>query len=230
MAQFLTTSGIANNTETIINRSNSKLVLLSPYMKLSRTLFERLKDADHKGVEITIICREDDLKEEDRKKLSELKKLNLYSRDNLHAKCYFNEDQMIITSMNLHEFSANNNREMGILLTRDLDNQLFNEAREECESIKRGSKKIPLSYRAKTYNWGSKPIKTKRIDIIKGYCIRCGKPITKNLGKPFCPPCFKKWSKHNDPYFEEFYCHYCGREAITSMNKPRCYSCWKAVS
>jgi len=199
-------------------------------MKLSRTLFERLKDADHRGVEITIICREDDLKEEDRKKLSELKKINLYSRDNLHAKCYFNEDQMIITSMNLHEFSANNNREMGICLTKDMDNQLLDEARKECESIKRGSKKIPLSQRDTKYKVGKKSIKVKTNDSIKGYCIRCGKPIRKNLGKPFCLPCYKKWFKINDRYFEEFYCHFCGKKEKTSMDKPLCYSCFKTLA
>ena len=41
--------------------------------------------------------------------------VHLYFSKNLHAKCYLNEKKMIITSMNLYEFSQVNNREMAFL-------------------------------------------------------------------------------------------------------------------
>ena len=228
MAKFLATSGVANGIDIIISKAKTELVLLSPFMKLSKALFERLKEANDKGVKINIICRGDDLQEADRKKLSGLNKLNVYSRDDLHAKCYFNEDRMVITSMNLHEFSEKNNREIGIFITKDGDEKLFNEALEEYESIKRGSKQVPLTFRSKIYKADRKSRGTKRVGSSKGYCIRCGERIPKNKDYPFCPPCYRIWSMYNNPEYPENCCHFCGREAITSLYKPLCTPCFNA--
>ena len=67
----------------------------------------------------------------------ELKHLGLYFCENLHAKCYFNENLMVITSMNLHEFSQTNNREMGVLIKREeeKDHELFMDAKNEADFI-----------------------------------------------------------------------------------------------
>ena len=44
---------------------------------------------------------------------------------NLHAKCYLNENEAIVTSMNLYEFSQLNNYEMGIRITKLEDSDLY---------------------------------------------------------------------------------------------------------
>ena len=51
-----------------------------------------------------------------------------YNQD-LHANCYLNDDKMIITSLNLYEFSMNNNKEMGVLidLNDESDKELFDQ-------------------------------------------------------------------------------------------------------
>ena len=54
---------------------------------------------------------------------------------NLHAKCYMNEEMCIITSLNLYEFSQVNNNEMGILIQRSEDGQLYKDAYEEAQRI-----------------------------------------------------------------------------------------------
>ena len=46
---------------------------------------------------------------------------------NLHAKCYLNESLCIITSLNLYEFSQVNNNEMGVLIRRAEDTDLYRE-------------------------------------------------------------------------------------------------------
>ena len=42
---------------------------------------------------------------------------------------------MVVTSLNLYEYSQFNNREMGLLLTKESDAQAFDEAIEEAEFI-----------------------------------------------------------------------------------------------
>lgn len=116
MAEFLTTSGTSHELENIIIDSKKKLTLVSPYLQLSKTFHQRLKDASNRGVKIVIIYGKDELKPNERNSLAELRNVELYYFENLHAKCYFNEDRMIITSMNMYEFSEKNNREMGVLI------------------------------------------------------------------------------------------------------------------
>ena len=46
---------------------------------------------------------------------------------------------MLITSMNFYDFSMQNNKEMGIYLNRERDNELFEDAMNEVQSIIRHS-------------------------------------------------------------------------------------------
>jgi phosphatidylserine/phosphatidylglycerophosphate/cardiolipin synthase-like enzyme len=58
---------------------------------------------------------------------------------NLHAKCYLNETTAIVTSMNLYEFSQQNNDEMGILVTWDADRQLYQDIYAEAQRLGRNA-------------------------------------------------------------------------------------------
>ena len=115
MAKFLTTSGVSYQVELIIKEANKKLVLISPYIQISKVLLERLQNASDKGVQIHLIYGKDELKPVEKKQLNSIENLKLYYYQNLHAKCYFNEKTMVITSMNLYEFSDKHNREMGVI-------------------------------------------------------------------------------------------------------------------
>ncbi len=63
----------------------------------------------------------------------------------LHAKCYLNESEAIITSMNLYEFSQVNNNEMGIYIVKETDALLYNEIYEEVKRLIRISDEIIVS-------------------------------------------------------------------------------------
>ena len=135
MPQFLTTAGTSHIIEDIIIRAKSELVLITPYLKLSRILFERLTDANHRGVRIQLVYGKSELKANERRQLDALTNIELLFLENLHAKCYFNESTLIVSSMNLYEFSEKNNREMGIVLTRSDDGDCFADALAEAQSI-----------------------------------------------------------------------------------------------
>src|SRR5690606_27510368 len=105
MAEFLTTSGISHQIEDIIIDADSKLILVSPFLQLSKNLLQRLKEASGNKVNIKIIYGKDELKQSEKDSLSEINNLEIYFLENLHAKCYLNEKKMVITSMNMYEFS-----------------------------------------------------------------------------------------------------------------------------
>ncbi|WP_321321629.1 phospholipase D family protein [Labilibaculum sp.] len=139
MAKFLTTVGNSYYIEQIIINSKSTLTLITPYLKLSRNLIERLSDADKEGVRITLIYGKNELAPQEKKNLFSFKNIEIYFCENLHAKCYHNEDSMIITSMNLYEFSERNNREMGLLIEKDMDLEIYNDTLKEIDSIRNSS-------------------------------------------------------------------------------------------
>src|SRR5689334_22446892 len=105
MAEFLTTRGVSSHLENIIKEANKQIVLISPYLQIPKIIAERLNDASKKKVEIIVIYGKRDLYADQRAILCSLNTLQLYYHDTLHAKCYFNEKKMIITSMNLFQFS-----------------------------------------------------------------------------------------------------------------------------
>lgn len=227
MADFLTTSGTSHHIENIIMEAKAKLVLVSPYLKLSKTFFERLKDASGKGVSIKIVYGKDELKPNERNSLAELKNAELFYFQNLHAKCFFNESKMVITSMNMYEFSEKTNREMGILIDRTADKDLFEKAMNETFSILKSSDKIPLHKQernAYSPNKGQSVRPEKKIS--RGYCIRCESRIEYQPDRPFCTGCYSTWAEFENVDYPENVCHGCGEYEATSMSKPQCYNCY----
>jgi phosphatidylserine/phosphatidylglycerophosphate/cardiolipin synthase-like enzyme len=224
MAEFLTTSGTSYHIENIIKAAKAKLVLVSPYLKLTVNFFQRLKDASNRGVKIIIIYGKDELEINQRNSLADLKGIELYFFQNLHAKCYLNEEQTVITSMNMYEFSEKNNREMGILIRKTEDSKVYMDTVEEVKSIMDSSEKISLTVN-KRDNASKVKFKGKKSEL-RGYCIRCEERIQFNTEKPFCLECFNRWSLYENEDYEESFCHSCGEFKPTSMRKPECYDCY----
>ncbi len=117
MAKFLTTLETSARIEKIIKEAKIELTLITPYLKLNKIFLDRLKEADNRNIKIRLIYGKEELNPEEMDHLKELDNLQLYFCENLHAKCYFNEELMVITSLNLHEYSQSHNREI-ILLSK----------------------------------------------------------------------------------------------------------------
>ena len=137
MAEFLTTQGTAYALENIIINANKWLILICPYLNITENFLSRLHEAEKKGVKIYIVYGKGELKPAEKAKLQKLANLSLRYYKNLHAKCYLNEESMIITSMNLLEFSEKTNREMGVLIRKgdDNDKKTYEDAIREVKSI-----------------------------------------------------------------------------------------------
>lgn len=226
MAEFLTTNGTSYHIENIILDAKSKLILVSPYLQISKTLFERLKDASNRKVMITIVYGKDELKPNERNSLSQIGNLELYYFDNLHAKCYFNETTMVITSMNMYEFSEKNNREMGVLINSQTDATLYSKATSETQSIIQSAERIFFtSTKGSTNKSAHANLPKKKTD--RGYCIRCEDRISFDPNRPLCENCYSTWVVYGNADYEESVCHKCGEYNPTSMRAPQCYSCYQ---
>ena len=227
MAEFLTTNGTSSQIENIIMDAKKELTLVSPFLQLSKTFYERLKDAVNNGVKIRIVYGKDELKPNERNSLADLETIELYFFENLHAKCYFNEQSMVITSMNMYEFSEKNNREMGVYVTKDKDSELFTKAVNETNSIIRSAEPIELTKKKRFFNAKSNGENNKKSKPSRGYCIRCEQRIDYDPDRPYCWDCYTTWAQFENPDYQETVCHRCGEFESTSMNYPQCRDCWK---
>ena len=137
MAKFLTTNGINYLVEEIIKTAKERVVLVSPYLKLNSRIKELLSDGYRPDVDIRIIYGKQDLDPSERQWLSTVPHIRTSFCQNLHAKCYLNESLCVIGSLNLHQFSQQNNNDMGVMIKRATDHQLYADVLGEVERLLR---------------------------------------------------------------------------------------------
>lgn len=237
MAKFINTRKAVSEIEDLIRNAEEKLVLVSPYLKLSKDFKELLSYRNSKDKITTVIFGKQELNPDEMKFLQGLRFVILKYNEDLHAKCYLNDDKMVITSLNLYEFSMANNKEMGVLIDRNdpSDTQLFDEAYKEVDYINQTSQRFDLNVPKTDFNNRSDNNKTKERKTSKstiehiGYCIRTGVEIPFNIEKPMCKEAFKSWNKYGDLNYPEKFCHFSGEAANgeTCMSKPILKKNWK---
>jgi len=230
MAKFLDTTGISFYLQQLINQSQTSLTLISPYLKINERLRQSLEDKDRMKIDIRIIYGKSELQPDQINWLKTLQSVRTSFCENLHAKCYMNENEAIVTSMNLYEFSQVNNQEMGIYVLKAEDPQLYEDIYNEARRLIRISTEYQVSMEKIVEQENKTKVKKPEIksaDEEKGFCIRCKKEIKLNPSAPYCSDCYKKWKKFENPEYEEKYCHLCGKENDSTMEKPSCYNCYK---
>ena len=116
MAKFLNTTGVSYHLEELIKNTTEKLILISPYLQFNDRIKEHLQNLNITKRDIRIVYRENKLHPDENNWLAQQIGIRASICKNLHAKCYLNESEAIITSMNLYEFSQVNNNEMGIII------------------------------------------------------------------------------------------------------------------
>ena len=133
MAEFLTTTGISSRLTQIIQDAKKRIVIISPYLQVNKLIKDEIdyKIRTSRDIEVWLIFREDKLRAEDREWLDKMPSIKRGLLKSLHAKCYMNENEALVTSMNLYEYSQNNNKEMGIFVSRSQDRGLYEAIQEE---------------------------------------------------------------------------------------------------
>ena len=145
MAKFLNTSATNYFLEEMIKSPSDRLILISPFLKLNDRVKELLSDKNRLKIDARIVYGKSELQPQEIEWLRGLTYIRTSFCKNLHAKCYMNEEMCIVTSLNLDEFSQVNNNEMGILINRSDDSQLYKDAYEEAQRIIRISDEVRIS-------------------------------------------------------------------------------------
>ncbi len=136
MIDIISTRGISYFIERVIDEAQIEIILLTPYLSISEGLLERLERADQKKISITLVYGKSELKPSEKNKLDSLANCRLLYKDGLHAKAYLNENMGILTSMNLYEYSELKNNELGVLFSKEGENEkLYQKLTDEVNLI-----------------------------------------------------------------------------------------------
>lgn len=122
MAKFLTGNELNLELERLFEQAEEQIILISPYISLHARYASTLRTKmDSPKIKITIVFgkNENDLsrsmKQEDFNFFKEFPNMEIRYEKRLHAKYYSNEFSAILTSMNLYNFSQDNNIEAGVM-------------------------------------------------------------------------------------------------------------------
>lgn len=225
MVDFLTTTGISFHLEAIIKNADEKLILVSPFLKINERIRELIEDKNRMKINIEVIYGKNELQPDENNWLRNLDFVRTGFCKNLHAKCYLNEKEALVTSMNLYEFSQQNNNEMGIYVSKEKDPKLYNDINEEAKRLFRISEEVKVTVEKIIHEEEDKTKINSSIDV--GFCIRCNKQIKLDPLHPYCKDCYTTWSKYGNEDYQENVCHTCGNDTKSSKLKPICYTCYK---
>lgn len=246
MAKFINTRKAVSAIEDLIRNAGERLILVSPYLKLSKDFRQLLEYRNGKDKITTVVFGKQELKPDEMQFLQGLRFVILKFNEDLHAKCYVNDDTMIITSLNLYTFSMANNKEMGVLIDRNdpADAQLFKDAMDEVDFIQSTSVRFELAPKAEPPAKPADrpapapapkaverpaPAKTTGAGKLTGFCIRTGVEIPFNIEKPLSYDAYKSWNRRADPDYAEKFCHFSGETSNgeTSVSRPILRKNWK---
>jgi phosphatidylserine/phosphatidylglycerophosphate/cardiolipin synthase-like enzyme len=227
MAKFLDTTGVSYHLQQLINKANEKLVIISPFLKINDRIKQSLEDKNRMKIDIRIVYGKNELHPDENNWLKSMSSIRSSFCKDLHAKCYLNENEAIITSMNLYEFSQVNNNEMGIHIAKVTDPELYKDIYEEAQRLIRISDEIVISVEK-----APSKEKTPHSDKKTGFCIRTGVEIPFDVNKPMSYDAFKSWSNYGNPEYPEKYCHFSGEPSNgeTSVSRPILKKNWKKAN
>ena len=230
MAKFLTRKGIVYHIDRIIDQAEEEIVLISPYINADDETKGLIKKTTRE-VTIDVIYGKRQLKPHESEFFVNLN-IKLTYREDLHAKCYLNEKEALLTSMNLYEYSQLNNEEMGILVSRKDDRELYEAIHRQAMEWKKDSSSANAAAGGKKNAVVANPL-AKATPVAQapksGFCIQCAKIKRINpsqLVKPFCGSCFTPLKKSKGNKFQGRFCHTCGSEYATNLSKPLCRDCY----
>lgn len=146
MAKFLNTSAANYYLEEIIRLARDRLILITPVLRLNDRVKELLEDKQQRRIEVQVAYEKNELLPEEANWLRALSFIRTSFCRNLHAKCYLNEQFCIVSSLNLHELSHAKSNEIGVLVSREDDDELFQTLSDEADRILRISDEVRMSF------------------------------------------------------------------------------------
>jgi hypothetical protein len=124
MAKFISGGdAVSHEVQKIVENAQLQLLLISPYIKLHHRLIASLKSKQSDpSFELVVVFGKNEhdktksIGEADLEFFKSFANVKISYEKHLHAKYYANEATSILCSMNLYDYSQNNNIEAGILM------------------------------------------------------------------------------------------------------------------
>lgn len=216
MPQIVEPGEIKDTIENIVARALRDILIVSPVIQLTESMFIKIAEASVRSVKISILCATmpDPAAA---KLLSVIKNLRLNVSENINAKCYFNESSALITSMGLDDMINTMAINTGIMISTTDDNGLYNSL------LKCFQKQFNSSLRV-LLDPCSDEQKIVSETTYRGFCISCGMPVTFNQSRPYCNMCRKDFESGADDIPADF-CHSCGKKHAVSLKENLCFIC-----
>jgi len=261
MARFLKGFELNTSVENILRDAKSILWIISPYIKLHHKYKDVLRGhINNDKLQMTLVFGKNDgdmkksFPKEEIDFFLQFPNIEIRYEKRLHAKFYANDESSIITSMNLYDYSQDNNIEAGVLMDTPFLNMLTRTKTTDIDSMEYFDEVIANSellfkkepqYSEGLLGFGKKYqksiVKENKIEelinlkreVLKlekqndGFCIKCGTKIPLKPTVPYCRTCYSDWKKVNNKTHQEKYCHICGVSTKSSLAIPACISCFR---
>ena len=127
MAKFVKGNGLNAEIESIFDDAEVQLTIISPFIKLHKRFKDSLKSKiNNPKLEVQLVFGKNEsnksksLSSEDFEFFKQFANVRIYYEPRLHAKYYANQTAAVLSSMNLYEYSQNNNIEFGIVTQREM--------------------------------------------------------------------------------------------------------------
>ncbi|KAG4105441.1 hypothetical protein H8356DRAFT_1634760 [Neocallimastix lanati (nom. inval.)] len=252
---LISTFSILEHYCKIIDEAKKKCTIVTPYYKSIPEIEYSIEKAVKRGVVFDVIGREDE--EEEFEPLRRFPNMTIKFYERLHAKLIYNEEGLVMSSMNFTESSVNFNQEIGVYILDkfiinkirkkfigedDIDGYIsdpedYNSVQLHCSCgrvIKNNNEECPRCKR-----WDEK-IFGKKSESTFQFCKKCGRPIKYDPEKPLCYGCFLEEEEEDQRYDDIFdnemaiddyiqHCRRCKTPIPADPDKPYCYSCFLKV-
>ncbi len=129
--------------------------------------------------------------------------------------------------MNLYDFSETTNDEMGVLVQRDEDEAMYDQAVEEVALIQESSEEIKkpssLAAMGKRFMGVVNDLADDAAGTPKkGFCIRCGQAIDFDTDTAIMSRMLRQLGSLQETNYPEKHCHRCGKSIKVSKREPLC--------
>ncbi|MFS4484161.1 hypothetical protein ACKGJY_14175 [Hyunsoonleella sp. 2307UL5-6] len=199
MSTFLTGEALENKLTDIIWNAKKYVVIISPFIKLDNhttKIFDKLKSNPKISLYIVFGKNEDykhnSFNENDLEYFRDFKNITILYNKDLHAKHYANEQEGLITSLNLYGYSMVNNVEYGVHFSKTILNpmdKLFEETYNYTHQLVHKTSEVVYIRRPQYSN--------KLFGLRKE---RVGSKIIFDI----CDDFFNGWSNYDKRFFNEF--------------------------
>ncbi|WP_395809861.1 phospholipase D-like domain-containing protein [Archangium minus] len=242
---LLNTDETISRLVSLIKNARKNVVLVSPYVTLGKEdrIGQAIRAALNNKVSVTLIFRLDDDLQSFARTFSEYlqeltaRGLRLCLVPKLHAKLYWSESEVIISSLNLLSSSFLSSIEVGLWSQDPADvAQVRQFIKQEIEPHILAGQDLQKFVDSKAGGnarafRSSRQTESPRAPVgMHGFCIRCAMPIALNPEKPYCWDDYQEWAEYENADYKDSFCHSCGEGFPATMNKPLCRSCYRKMT